>query len=331
MAPFQPLPAPCARLPMCPSSADPIVQRLIQPQASIDPKYFYDTRGSQLFEAITQLPEYYLTRTEQAIWRAHGAEIARCVGAGAVVIEPGAGNCDKAREVCRSLRPQAYVAVDIAADFLQRAALQLREACPGVSVWPVVADIQQGFALPPELPAGPRWVFYPGSSLGNFEPGQALELLRFFRGLAGPDGGLLLGVDLPKPRAVLEAAYDDAQGVTAAFNRNVLAHLNRRLQADFDPGQWAHRAHFNAEQHRVEMHLEALQPQRVRWPGGGREFAAGERIHTENSYKLPLEQRRAQLAEAGFADATAWLDPLGWFAVLAARSTPAQAQPHGGA
>lgn len=248
-----------------------------------------------------------------------------------MVIEPGAGNCDKARAVCRWLRPQADVAVDIAADFLQRATQQLRQACPGVHVWPVVADILQGFALPPELPEGPRWVFYPGSSLGNFEPAEALRLLRFFRGLVGPGGGVILGVDLPKSRAVLEAAYDDAQGVTAAFNRNVLAHLNRRLQADFDLQQWAHRAHFNAEQGRVEMHLEALGPQQVRWPGGGRAFAAGERIHTENSYKLPLDVRRAQLAEAGFAGVQAWLDPQGWFAVLTAQAYPqAEGPGHGG-
>lgn len=305
---------------MSPSCTDPIAERLCQPQASIDPKYFYDQRGSELFEAITRLPEYYLTRTELAIWRRHGASIAQAVGPGPVLIEPGAGNCAKARLVCQALRPAAYVAVDIAGDFVAQAAGGLREACPGVPVWAVTADIAEGFALPAGLPDGPRWVFYPGSSLGNFEPDAAVGLLRSFHRLAGAAGGLLLGVDLPKSQAVLEAAYDDAQGVTAAFNRNILVHLNRCIAADFDPAQWAHRACYNGAQQRIEMYLEARSDQPVQWAGGARRFKAGERIHTENSYKLPLAERLDQLAAAGFGRCAVWTDDRAWFAVVAAQA-----------
>lgn len=297
-----------------------ITDALLAPQASISPKYFYDRRGSELFEAITRLPEYYLTRTERALMRRHGCAIAEAVGAGRVVIEPGAGSCDKARDLCRRLAATHFVGVDISADYLRGAVARLRAALPGLDARAVGGDITAGLRLPPDIPGQRRLVFYPGSSIGNFDPPQAVALLAQMRALAQGGGALLIGIDLPKPRAVLEAAYDDAAGVTAAFNRNVLAHVNGLIGSDFDPRQWRHRAFFNPVVSRIEMHLEALGPQRVRWPGGGRDFAAGERIHTENSYKHPLPAFTALLRQAGFASTQSWTDARGWYAVVHARA-----------
>ena len=303
-----------------PAARQEIEDGLLAPQARISPKYFYDRRGSELFEAITRLPEYYLTRTERALMRAHGRAIAGAVGLGRVVIEPGAGSCDKAHALCRSLAATHFVGVDISADFLQGAVLRLRAALPGLDARAVAGDITAGLQLPVDIPPERRLVFYPGSSIGNFDPADALSLLARMRALAGPGGALLIGIDLPKDRAVLEAAYDDAAGVTAAFNRNVLAHVNRLIGSDFDPCRWRHRAFFNRAASRVEMHLEAQGPQRVRWPGGGRDFAAGECIHTENSYKHSLPAFEALLAKAGFCRCQSWTDARGWYAVLHARA-----------
>ncbi|MBL8424912.1 MAG: L-histidine N(alpha)-methyltransferase [Candidatus Accumulibacter phosphatis] len=287
--------------------------------ATISPKYFYDAEGSVLFERITRLPEYYLTRTERAIMRAHGEEIGRLVGRGATVIELGAGNCEKARRLCALIEPACFVAVDISADFLHRAVAGLRAAFPALDVRPVVADLLGELALPDDIPPGRRLVFYPGSSIGNFDPPAALALLRRMRALLAADGALLIGVDLVKDAAVLEAAYDDAAGVTAAFNLNVLTHLNRLLGADFDLAQWRHRALFNRERSRIEMHLEAYADTLVTWPGGGRHFRRGERIHTENSYKYHIADFAGLLERAGFASRSCWTDPGHAFAVLLAR------------
>jgi len=297
-----------------------ILAGLLSQQASICPKYFYDQRGSELFEAITRLPEYYLTRTERALMHRHGRAIAEALGDARVVIEPGAGSCDKARMLCRSLAATHFVGVDISADYLQDGIARLRRALPGIDARAVAGDITAGLRLPPDVPATRRLVFYPGSSIGNFDPPQALALLRQMRALAGNDGALLIGIDLPKDRAVLEAAYDDAAGVTAAFNRNVLSHINRLAGSDFEPQQWRHLAFFNEAASRIEMHLQAMGAQRVRWPGGGRDFAAGERIHTENSYKYPLPAFLAMLREAGFVACQSWTDARGWYAMVHARA-----------
>lgn len=288
-------------------------------QAAVSPKYFYDAEGSVLFERITRLPEYYLTRTERAIMQAHGEEIGRQVGRGATVIELGAGNCEKARHLCALIEPRCFVAVDISADFLHRAVAGLRAAFPALDVRPVVADLLDELALPDDIPTGRRLVFYPGSSIGNFDPPAALALLHRMRSLLAADGALLIGVDLVKDPAVLEAAYDDAAGVTAAFNLNVLTHLNRLLGADFDLAQWRHRALFNGEKSRIEMHLEAHADTLVTWPGGSRHFRRGERIHTENSYKYRIADFVGLLEHAGFARRSCWTDPGRGFAVLLAR------------
>lgn len=295
-----------------------ITHSLCQPQASLSPKYFYDERGSRLFEQITRLPEYYPTRTERAVIERHGAEIARRVGPGRVVIEPGAGNCQKARDLCRVIDASRYVAVDISAEFLREAAQRLREDMPRLQVQAVAGDLTDSIVLPPDVPRERRLVFYPGSSIGNFDRPQALDLLVRMRGLVERDGALLIGVDLRKDVSVLEPAYDDAAGVTAAFNLNALAHVNRLIGADFQLAEWRHRAFFNDEASRIEMHLEALTDCRVRWNGGSRHFARGERIHTESSYKYDIEGFARLLHAAGFHHSVAWTDERRWYAVMLA-------------
>ncbi|HUW39319.1 MAG TPA: L-histidine N(alpha)-methyltransferase [Rhodocyclaceae bacterium] len=299
-------------------AAEEIVAGLLRPAAAISPKYFYDVRGSELFEAITELPEYYPTRTEREIMATHADAIAAKIGAGGTVIELGAGNCEKARELCASLRPARFVAVDIAAEFLRGAVERMRSTFPWLDVRAVAADLSAEIALPADLPRERRLVFYPGSSIGNFDPSQALDLLARIRHLLDQDGGLLIGVDLEKDAAVLESAYDDVVGVTAAFNRNVLDHVNRLLGSDFDAAQWRHHAFYNAEESRIEMHLEAATALRVAWPGGERFFARGERIHTENSYKYRIGSFIELLNRAGFRHAETWTDERRWFAVILA-------------
>ncbi|NMM89873.1 L-histidine N(alpha)-methyltransferase [Rhodococcus sp. SRB_17] len=292
---------------------------LLATPATASPKYFYDARGSALFEQITRLPEYYPTRTEQHILSTHAAALAGEIAPGATVIEWGAGNCDKARQLCSLLAPARFVALDISVECLREGARRLQAACPAVQVRALAADLTAELALPADVPCERRVVFYPGSSIGNFDPPQALDLLRRMRRLLGRDGALLLGVDLLKPVPVLEAAYNDAAGVTAAFNRNLLRHANRLLGSDFAERDWEHHAFFNAAHGRIEMHLRALRDLRVRWPGHARAFGRGESIHTENSYKYSLGGITDLLARAGFSQAQPWIDAQGWYAVLLAR------------
>ena len=259
-----------------------ITDGLSQRPARISPKYFYDQRGSQLFEAITRLPEYYPTRTETALMQRHAADMTRHLGAVRTVIELGAGSCEKARALCAWVRPACFVGVDISVDFLQEAVLRLRADMPGLDARAVGGDMTQGVVLPSDIPRAGRLVFYPGSSIGNFDPTQALELLRHMRALVDGDGGLLIGIDLPKDVAVLEAAYDDAAGVTAAFNRNVLTHLNRLIGSDFVEDQWGHRVehlralagwrapvcHGRAHPHRKQLQIPPCRVHRHAGPGG---------------------------------------------------------------
>ena len=302
------------------TATDDITQGLRQRPARISPKYFYDQHGSRLFEAITELPEYYPTRTENALMQQHAADIARAVGTGRTLIELGAGSCQKARALCKLVQPACFVGVDISADYLSEAVAGLQNEFPGLDARALGGDMTQGVELPDDIPRAGRLVFYPGSSIGNFDPPHALELLAHMRDMVDDDGGLLIGIDLPKEVAVLEAAYDDAQGVTAQFNLNVLAHLNRLIGSDFEANDWQHRAFFNTQESRIEMHLEACAPVVVRWPGGERTFAAGERIHTENSYKYPLDRFYELLAQAGFARTHAWTDARQWFALVHAQA-----------
>ena len=281
----------------------------------VAPKFLYDALGSKLFEAITELPEYYPTRTEAAIVACHGAEIAERIGDVGTLVDLGAGNCAKAARLFGRLRPARYVAVDISVDFLREALLRLAAQHPAIEMRGYGLDFSQRLALPPEALRGRPVFFYPGSSIGNFAPPEALALLRQVREQAD-GGGLLIGVDLVKPREVLEAAYDDALGITAAFDLNLLRHLNREIGSDFDPAQWRHVAFYDAALGRIEMHLEARSALTVHWRGGERRFTSGERLHTENSYKYTPAAFAELLARAGFATSTRWLDDREWFAVF---------------
>jgi len=292
-----------------------IIAGLAQRPARAAPKYFYDKLGSHLFEAITELPEYYPTRTEAAIFAAHGAAMAQRIGAGAALIDLGAGNCVKASRLFPLLEPTRYVAIDISVEFLHDALRRVQREYPLLDVAGLGLDFSSTLDLPSGLGEGRNVFFYPGSSIGNFTPDEALAFLRRVRGHAA-GGGLLIGVDLVKPAAVLEAAYDDGLGVTAAFNLNLLRQLNRVIGSDFDPTQWQHVALFDAERSRIEMHLQARTALTVQWPGGTRAFDRGERIHTENSYKYSVDGFGALLDSAGFETEQCWTDPQRWFAVF---------------
>jgi dimethylhistidine N-methyltransferase len=286
--------------------------------AAIAPKYLYDPLGSRLFDAITELREYYPTRTEAAILVRHAADIAAAVGTGRTLVDLGAGNCAKAGRLFATLAPQRYVAVDISVDFLRQSLQCLQREHPQMEMLGVGMDFSSALRLPSEAGTGPRVVFYPGSSIGNFTPEQALGFLRQAREAAA-GGHLLIGVDLVKSEDLLVPAYDDDLGVTAAFNLNLLKHVNVLLGSDFDVRDWQHAALFNARELRIEMHLQARRDLRVGWPGGERRFAAGERMHTENSYKYRSEDFEALLRAAGFSAVTCWTDARRWFAVFAAR------------
>jgi L-histidine Nalpha-methyltransferase len=285
--------------------------------ASIAPKYFYDALGSRLFDAITELPEYYPTRTEAQILRTHAAEMAQAVGTGRTLVDLGAGNCEKAGRLFATLAPQRYVAVDISVEFLRNALHCLQREHTQMEMVGVGADFSQSLQLPPEAGDGPRTLFYPGSSIGNFTPDAAEAFLRRAHASA-PGGNLLIGVDLVKPKAALEAAYDDALGITAAFNLNCLSHVNRLLGSDFALRDWRHVAFFDEAASRIEMHLQARRTLGVRWPGGERRFAEGERVHTENSCKYTVEGFDALLRRAGYTRTRCWTDETQWFAVFAA-------------
>jgi dimethylhistidine N-methyltransferase len=282
---------------------------------SISPKWLYDAQGSRLFDRICELPEYYPTRTEMGILRAHAAEMARCMGPGAEIIEFGAGSCDKVRLLLDALdSPLRFRPIDISATHLTRAVAALRRDYPHLDVQPLAADYTRRILLPaPE--AGVRRVgFFPGSTLGNFSPAEALRFLRAAAQVL-KGGGLLLGVDMIKDPAVLHAAYNDSQGVTAAFNLNLLARANRELDCGFDLDAFSHYAFYNAPLQRIEMHLISRRPQRVQVDGQSLRLEEGESLHTENSCKFTVEGLRHLARQAGFEPQAVWLDERRWFAV----------------
>ncbi len=295
-----------------------IIAGLAATHAFVSPKYFYDPLGSKLFEAITELPEYYPTRTERAILARCAGEILQAVGSGRTLIELGAGNCEKAKSLFGTLRPDQYLAIDISAEFLSDALVGLRRQFPAIRMRGIGMDFSAGLTLPDAVRGDRRLFFYPGSSIGNFTPAEAGRLLSDMRSQCGRDGAALIGVDLVKDETMLQAAYDDALGVTAAFNLNLLNHLNSLIGSDFDPRDWRHLAAFNAGHSRIEMHLEAKRDITVTWPGGARDFTRGERIHTENSYKYRLPDFHALLESAGFRNIRSWTDDREWFAVCLA-------------
>lgn len=297
---------------------DELVAGLMAEVPAVSPKFFYDTLGSKLFEAITALDEYYPTRTEAAIFAQHRHDIAAAAGEGLTLIDLGAGNCAKAAALFDVLRPRRYVAVDISVEFLRDALDDLQRRHPRLPMLGVGDDFSARLRLPPQAGDGPRLMFYPGSSIGNFTAAAASSLLRNMRE-ASNGGALLIGVDLLKPPAVLKAAYDDALGVTAAFNLNLLRNVNRLLGSDFDVRQWRHRASFDEHNGRVEMHLQAEADLVVTWPHGQRAFTAGQRLHTENSCKYSVDGFERLLQQAGCGEIRRWSDAAGWFAVFMAR------------
>ena len=281
----------------------------------INPKFFYDERGSQLFSEICEVPEYYPTRTEVEILQTHSASIASVIGPDCELIEPGAGNCAKVRNLISDLQPAVYLPLDISGEYLMIAARELDEAFPGLAVVPLVADFTDGFKLPKMDSDGRRVLFYPGSTIGNFSPEAARDFLGYVARLLGTGGGLLIGVDLHKDSATLNAAYNDSRGVTAAFNRNVLYHANELLDADFQPDHFEHVAFYNESQRRIEMHLESSQVQQVRCADLVLDFAQGDRIHTEYSYKYSLQDFSRLAASVGFTPHTSWVDEQERFSV----------------
>jgi L-histidine Nalpha-methyltransferase len=289
---------------------------------------FYDAAGSRLFNEITRIPEYYVTRTERGILMQHAAEIVARAAGGSVlrVVELGAGSADKTRLLLTAAAERQdtvfYEPVDVSASALVEAQMRIEDELPGVIVCPRVQDYTQDLELDSTLPNERRLLLYIGSSIGNFEPGESLMLLERVRAAMQQGDCFLLGVDLVKDEAVLHAAYDDAGGVTAAFNKNVLVRLNRDLDSDFDPEAFEHRAVWNAAESRMEMHLVSSKKQEVWLPGIDLRvpFEAGETIHTENSYKYKPGGAEAVLARAGFWPEATWTDERGWFAVVLARA-----------
>lgn len=280
-------------------------------------KYLYDERGSRLFDKICRLDEYYLTRAETEIMRRRGGEMAACLGTECVVVEYGSGSSSKTTILLDHLsRPRAYVPVDISGEYLEQIAQQLSRRYPDLEIKPLAVDFTQPFRLPALQRPGRRTVgYFPGSTIGNFGPAEATGLLQTIRQTLGEEGGLLIGVDLHKSREVLEAAYNDASGVTAEFNLNLLRRINRELGADFDPSRFRHSAVFNESAGRIEMHLVCRADHTVRVAGHEIPFRAGETIHTENSYKYSLRGFREIAGSAGWQVGRIWRDADGLFSV----------------
>jgi L-histidine N-alpha-methyltransferase len=274
----------------------------------ISSKYFYDERGSRLFDQITRLAEYYPSRTEVALLTRFANEIAEITGQGKVILEPGAGNCAKVRHLLQALRPACYIPIDISREYLFAAADKLQQEYPDIAVFPIPDDMQSDIQLPPGMEDIPRLMFYPGSTIGNYTPEQAVNFLRHARRTIGENGGLLIGVDLQKDIGILNRAYNDASGTTAAFNLNCLNHINTITGSNFDLSQFSHLAFYNEQAARIEMHLESHIDQQVSLAGEVISLAAGERILTEYSYKYTPEGFAELAAEAGLAAHKYWTD-----------------------
>jgi len=286
-------------------------------QKWLSPKYFYDAEGSRLFNRICELPEYYLTRTELQIMAQHLEGIAGALGPRVLLIEPGSGSGVKTRRLLGALdAPAGYVPVEISREQLMQAVERLRSEFPAIPILPVCADFTAGFDIPrPEATPRRRVVYFPGSTIGNFDAEAAANLLRGMRDKVGAGGGLLIGVDLRKDRQMLENAYNDSEGITAQFNLNLLKRINRELGGDFDVDGFSHRAIWNSEASRVEMHLVSRRDQTVRVGDSRFRFAAGEYIFTESSYKFTLAGFAARAEQAGWSVSEVWTDARQWFSV----------------
>lgn len=297
--------------------AGDVIEGLTQQPKMLLPKYFYDETGSHLFEQITRLPEYYPTRVELSILRDRAAEFAAIIPKNAALIEFGAGATTKVRLLLNACDIAAYVPVDISGDFLNAQARELRADFPNLAVYPLTADFMADFTLPAAVKDMPKVGFFPGSTLGNFDPPDAQRFLESARKILGPGALMLIGVDLEKNEDVLHAAYNDAAGVTARFNLNVLERINRELGGNFDLSAFTHRAIYNREQHRIEMHLISKKAQAARLFGNSFDFRAGESIHTESSYKYSIERFYTLAQSAGWTPRKSWTDADKMFSVHA--------------
>ena len=282
---------------------------------TLNPMWFYDQRGSELFDAITRLPEYYPTRTERRILESRADEIAAACPPNCLLLEPGSGSSEKVRLLLNAIDPEIYVPVDISADFLKGAAFALGDEFSQLRIHAVCADFSAGWEFLDKLPDHPRVAFYPGSTIGNLEPARAGEFLRGLRDVVGAKGGVIIGVDAHKDTDRLNAAYNDSAGVTAQFNLNALRRINAMLGADFDESRFEHRAFYNEELRRIEMHLVSLGEQVVQCAGESIAFNDGESIHTENSYKYSLEDFTKLAEDAGLRVAQSWFDDERLFGV----------------
>lgn len=293
-----------------------VLEGLGRRRKSLPCKYFYDKRGSELFDEICTLDEYYPTRTETALLHRHAAEIAEFCGPGATLLELGSGSSVKVRALLDALdEPAAYMPVDISGEHLRVSATRLAADYPKLAVEPICADYVAGFTVPQHTEPGRTLAFFPGSTIGNFTPDEAQDFLRRLGRQIGADGKLLIGVDLKKSKHRLEAAYDDARGVTAAFNLNLLARINRELDGTFDVGRFAHRAFYCIEQGRIEMHLESLTAQIASVSGTPFQFFQGETIHTEVSYKYSIGEFKHLTEGAGWRTLRTWSDADALFSV----------------
>ncbi|MEJ7925378.1 L-histidine N(alpha)-methyltransferase [Sphingobium sp. AN641] len=296
-----------------------IVHGLSQHPKATPPIWFYDRRGSELFDAITNLPEYYPTRTETALLARHGPDFRAAIGTGRAVIEFGAGSARKTPHLLAAIEPAAYVPIDISGDYLAESSAALAQGFPGLPVLPLVADFMTPVALPPAVAALPKLGFFPGSTIGNMEPAAAVDLLRGMRGSLGDGSMLLIGMDRIKDRAILIPAYDDAQGVTAAFNLNLLQRVNRELDGDLPVDAFVHRAIWNDDAARIEMHLEAQRDIAFNINGMRFTMQAGETIHTESSHKYGSRDSRLLLRAGGWNPAREWTDEDGLFSLILAK------------
>jgi L-histidine N-alpha-methyltransferase len=313
-------------------TADPgfradVLAGLSAPIPAVPARWLYDRRGSELFEEITRLPEYYPTRTETAMLERHSADFAAMFAPGAVVVEFGSGSSAKTPILLRAVHPAAYVPIDISGDFLRDSAEALQREFPGLPIHPVEADFMRQLELPAEIAAAPKLGFFPGSTIGNFVARSAVDLLRAMKETLGEGSRLLIGMDRIKDVDVLLAAYDDAAGVTAAFNLNLLHRINAELDGDIPVDAFRHRAIWNDAMSRIEMHLEAARD--VAFTVAGRRFAfkAGETIHTENSHKYGYRDSRLMLRAAGWGVVREWIDDGEWFSIILAEAEPLRFAP----
>lgn len=294
---------------------DAVVEGLSRDNKAIPPKFFYDERGSGLFDQICAQPEYYPPAVECRMLSRLAPEITSLTGTGRILIEPGAGSAAKARLLLDALRPAAFVLMDISFDYLKSAATALACEYPWLPVHAVCVDFTHSLPLPEQMPPGPRLLFFPGSSLGNFDHREAGDFLHLLHDTVGEGGMLLIGVDTKKNEVLLNAAYNDAAGATAQFNLNLLHRIRRELDTDLDPAAFEHRAFYNPEAGRIEMHLVSKHPQTLHVNGHRFEFEVGESMHTENSYKYAPEEFIALASSRGFQPVRHWVDEEGLFAI----------------